>query len=317
MAEVVAPPRNRKKAAADDESEEDEEEADPDDVEADLDTILKDRIAAADDEEDEEEVEAADTRGPETPDGVTPKKANEFVCPGCFLLGQPGPVRSGRQHDLPGGRERLPGHHPAPEGQEVAAIEPPWRPDDGDDQPRRSTEEPGRPVVRAVRLCPAGTRPRRPPAAPALHRPRPQPGGAGPGGRALRRRARLDPRRRLHGPERIAAHRGAAGARPGGRRGRPRRRPGRPRRLRGRGHQLRVGGPRCGTRRRTGRCRRRARARRHARRGHPGHPRLRQPVGLAGRAPAGRACPPPSSRRCAATRRPGGVARRSSTRSPS
>ncbi len=68
---------------------------DPDDVEADLDTILKDRIAAADDEEDEEEVEAADTRGPETPDGVTPKKANEFVCPGCFLLvnrGQFGPA---------------------------------------------------------------------------------------------------------------------------------------------------------------------------------------------------------------------------------
>jgi hypothetical protein len=91
----VVPPRARKKAATDDETEEDEEEADPDDVEADLDTILKDRIAAADDEEDEEEAEAVDTRGPETPDGVTPKKANEFVCPGCFLLvnrGQFGPA---------------------------------------------------------------------------------------------------------------------------------------------------------------------------------------------------------------------------------
>ncbi len=88
-------PRARKKAASDDETEEDEEEADPDDVEADLDTILKDRIAAAEDEEDEEEAEAADTRGPETPDGVTPKKANEFVCTGCFLLvnrGQFGPA---------------------------------------------------------------------------------------------------------------------------------------------------------------------------------------------------------------------------------
>ena len=87
--------RARKKAAADDETEEDEEEADPDDVEADLDTILKDRIAAAEDEEDEEEAEVADTRGPETPDGVTPKKANEFVCTGCFLLvnrGQFGPA---------------------------------------------------------------------------------------------------------------------------------------------------------------------------------------------------------------------------------
>jgi hypothetical protein len=90
------PPRARKKAAAgEDEPDEDEVVVDPDDVEADLDTILKDRIAAADDEEDEEEVEAPDARGPETPDGVTPKKANEFVCPGCFLLvnrGQFGPA---------------------------------------------------------------------------------------------------------------------------------------------------------------------------------------------------------------------------------
>ena len=94
--EVVAEPAPRaRKKVGDDEVEEDEEVVDPDDVEADLDTILKDRIAAADDEEDEEEVEVADTRGPETPDGVTPKKANEFVCTGCFLLvnrGQFGPA---------------------------------------------------------------------------------------------------------------------------------------------------------------------------------------------------------------------------------
>ncbi len=93
---VVAEPAPRaRKKVGDDEVDEDEEVVDPDDVEADLDTILKDRIAAADDEEDEEEVEVADTRGPETPDGVTPKKANEFVCTGCFLLvnrGQFGPA---------------------------------------------------------------------------------------------------------------------------------------------------------------------------------------------------------------------------------
>jgi len=89
-------PRGRKKAAAgDDEVEDDEEVVDPDDVEADLDAILKDRIAAPDDEEDDEEVEVVDTRAPETPDGVTPKKANEFTCTGCFLLvnrGQFGPA---------------------------------------------------------------------------------------------------------------------------------------------------------------------------------------------------------------------------------
>ncbi len=90
-----SPPLGPARRCGDDEVEEDEEVVDPDDVEADLDTILKDRIAAADDEEDEEEVEVADTRGPETPDGVTPKKANEFVCTGCFLLvnrGQFGPA---------------------------------------------------------------------------------------------------------------------------------------------------------------------------------------------------------------------------------
>ena len=50
---------------------------------------------------------------PRPPDGVTPKKANEFMCTGCFLLVNRGPVRPGRQHDLPGRRGRLPGHRQA------------------------------------------------------------------------------------------------------------------------------------------------------------------------------------------------------------
>ena len=77
-----------------DEEDDDEDEVDPDDVEADLDTILKDRIAAVEEEEDEEEEEVAPRAAPETPDGVIPKRANEFTCPGCFLLvnrGQFGP----------------------------------------------------------------------------------------------------------------------------------------------------------------------------------------------------------------------------------
>jgi len=88
-------PRGRKKPAGDEEADEDEDVVDPDDVEADLDAILKDRIAAPDEDEDEDEVEVVDTRAPETPDGVTPKKANEFTCTGCFLLvnrGQFGPA---------------------------------------------------------------------------------------------------------------------------------------------------------------------------------------------------------------------------------
>ncbi|MGZ4682338.1 MAG: DUF4193 family protein [Acidimicrobiales bacterium] len=88
-------PRGRKKVVGDEEVEDDDEVADPDDVEADLDAILKVRIAAADDDEDEDEAEVIDKSAPETPDGVTPKKANEFVCTGCFLLvnrGQFGPA---------------------------------------------------------------------------------------------------------------------------------------------------------------------------------------------------------------------------------
>lgn len=70
-----------------DEDDEDEEVADSDDVEADLSAILKDRIAAAEDDEDEEEAEAPVARGSaDTADGVTPRRADEFMCTGCFLL---------------------------------------------------------------------------------------------------------------------------------------------------------------------------------------------------------------------------------------
>jgi hypothetical protein len=88
-AEVVPEetPKARKKR---DEEEDDEEELDPDDVEADLDRILKDRIAATEDEEDDEELEQAPRTTVEAVDGVLPKKANEFTCTGCFLLVNPG-----------------------------------------------------------------------------------------------------------------------------------------------------------------------------------------------------------------------------------
>ena len=83
-APAEAAPKARKKR---DEEEEDDDEADPDDVEADLDKILKDRIAAnEDDDEDEELEEQAPRTVGETADGVQPKKANEFMCTGCFLL---------------------------------------------------------------------------------------------------------------------------------------------------------------------------------------------------------------------------------------
>lgn len=78
------------------EEEDEEEDINPDDVEADLDEILKDRIAATDDDEDDEEEVAPEPRNAvtEIAEGVTPRKANEFTCTGCFLLvtrGQFGP----------------------------------------------------------------------------------------------------------------------------------------------------------------------------------------------------------------------------------
>ncbi len=72
------------------EEDEDEEMLAPDDVEADLDTILKDRMVAADDEDDEDD--EPEERG-EAADRLQPKRADEQLCPSCFLLvrqGAPG-----------------------------------------------------------------------------------------------------------------------------------------------------------------------------------------------------------------------------------
>jgi hypothetical protein len=90
---VEEPAAVKAKKKADDEDD-DEEELDPDDVEADLDTILKDRIAAVEEEDDDDELDEAPRPAADAPDGVIPKRANEFMCPGCFLLvnrGQFGP----------------------------------------------------------------------------------------------------------------------------------------------------------------------------------------------------------------------------------
>ncbi len=57
-----------------------------DDVEEDLDKILKDRLVAADDEDDEDdEEEEQDDRG-EGGERLQPKQADEQLCPSCFLL---------------------------------------------------------------------------------------------------------------------------------------------------------------------------------------------------------------------------------------
>jgi hypothetical protein len=73
----------RRSVTSEDEDEDDDIIA-PDDVEADLDTILKDRLVAADDE-DENEDDEPEEKG-EAADRLQPKRADEQLCPSCFLL---------------------------------------------------------------------------------------------------------------------------------------------------------------------------------------------------------------------------------------
>jgi hypothetical protein len=80
-----APTTRTKRRAGEEEEDEDEELLSPDDVEADLDRILKDRLVTTDDEDDEDDEDEPDDRG-EPGDRLQPKRADEQLCPNCFLL---------------------------------------------------------------------------------------------------------------------------------------------------------------------------------------------------------------------------------------
>jgi hypothetical protein len=72
-----------RKAGEDD--DEDEDMLAPDDVEADLDTILKDRLASENAAaEDDDEIEPEDKSGGD--DALQPKRPDEVLCSSCFLL---------------------------------------------------------------------------------------------------------------------------------------------------------------------------------------------------------------------------------------
>lgn len=73
-----------KRRAGEEEEDDDEEVLSPDDVEADLDRILKDRLVTAEENEDEEDEEPEDRA--ESGDRLQPKRADEQLCPNCFLL---------------------------------------------------------------------------------------------------------------------------------------------------------------------------------------------------------------------------------------
>jgi len=73
------------KAAGEETDDEEEEEPDDEDVEASLDTILKERLVVEEVEDDEETPEPADSAS-DGVERVLPKQPGEFVCRSCFLV---------------------------------------------------------------------------------------------------------------------------------------------------------------------------------------------------------------------------------------
>src|SRR4029453_13080852 len=82
--EAEAPPRPERPTTGDDD-EDDDDVVDPNDVEEDLATILRDPIAAGTDAEEEDEEVGTEDRT-ETGDRVSPRKPEEVSCSECFLL---------------------------------------------------------------------------------------------------------------------------------------------------------------------------------------------------------------------------------------
>jgi hypothetical protein len=78
-----------RKRKGDEDDDEDDDMLAPDDVEADLDEILKDRMVASDDDDDDDDDEVPAAKGDvraERPDGLQPKREDEQLCSRCFLL---------------------------------------------------------------------------------------------------------------------------------------------------------------------------------------------------------------------------------------
>ncbi len=84
--DVPAPSARRRLKAGEEEEEDDDDILSPDDVEADLDRILKDRMVASDeDAENEEEDDVVEERA-DPGDRLQPKRPDETLCSSCFLL---------------------------------------------------------------------------------------------------------------------------------------------------------------------------------------------------------------------------------------
>ncbi len=85
---LAEPAPARPTGKAEESDEEDDDEPDDEDVEASLDTILKERLVVEEPEDDEETVEV-DDRSADGLERVLPKQPGEFVCRSCFLVKHP------------------------------------------------------------------------------------------------------------------------------------------------------------------------------------------------------------------------------------
>ncbi len=75
--------------SSDDDDDDEEDDLDPDDVEAGLDVILKDRLVVAEPEPDEDEETPDPEERAEGSTRVPIKRPEEFVCASCFLVKHP------------------------------------------------------------------------------------------------------------------------------------------------------------------------------------------------------------------------------------
>jgi hypothetical protein len=76
----------RRVRAGEDEDEDDDDILSPDDVEADLDRILKDRMVASDEDAELEEEDDVVEERTDPGDRLQPKRPDEVLCSSCFLL---------------------------------------------------------------------------------------------------------------------------------------------------------------------------------------------------------------------------------------
>ncbi len=88
LTELETKPPPKAPSAGEESDEEEEEEPDDEDVEASLDTILKERLVVEEVEDDEETPELDDRSG-DGVERVLPKQPGEFVCRSCFLVKHP------------------------------------------------------------------------------------------------------------------------------------------------------------------------------------------------------------------------------------